>query len=218
MILAIDTSTRLMSLALVHDQQVLVEFSWQSNNQHNTQLSMMLHHLLAAANTTAHDLQAVAVSRGPGSFTGVRIGMAAAKGIALAHGLPLYCISSLDVVAHTLPLEMVGNVETIYAMLPAGRGRLIASGYRRCDQQYCPITSPQLMTWAEFANQIDNENVWLVGELDTMIKEDVAPLPSRAQLLPPTLRLHRAATLGLIAPRHEPDDPIAAMPYYIKEP
>ncbi len=224
MILAIDTSTRLLSIALVEGQTVVGEYSWRSSNQHNTQLAAMIGYLLATADYSAAQLQGVAVANGPGSFTGVRVGMAAAKGVALAHRLPFYAVSTLDVVAHTLPLQFVNSIQIIYALLPAGRGRLIAAHYQTCDQElpYCMIGGPQLMTWVELVAHLahihSNQPVWLVGELDEILRLNEASLPDHVQLIPPTFRLHRAATLGMIATGFAPQDPITATPFYIKEP
>lgn len=224
MILAIDTSTRLLSIALVDGQTVVGEYSWRSINQHNTQLSAMIQYLLTAADCPAAQLNGVAVAHGPGSFTAVRIGMAVAKGIALAHQVPFYGVSTLDVAVHTLPSLLTDGVSLLYAVLPAGRERLIAAPYQWCDQptNYCPIAPPVLLTWVELMAHLQtlhpNQPMWLVGELDEVLRLDDAPLPAGVRLVPSSLRLHRAATLGLIAQGFAPQDPAIAVPFYIKEP
>lgn len=224
MILAIDTSTRLLSVALVDGQTIVGEYSWRSINQHNTQLSAMIQYLLMAADCPASRLSGVAVAKGPGSFTGVRIGMAAAKGIAMAQQLPFYAVSTLDVAVHTLPPMFTDSVSLLYAVLPAGRGRLIAASYQPCNHPmaYCPIAPPMLLTWVELMAQVQtlypDRPLWLVGELDEVLRLDDAPLPTGVRVVPPSLRLHRAATLGIIAPGFVPQDPAVAVPLYIKEP
>lgn len=223
MILAIDTSTRLLSIALVDGDIILGEFSWRSLNQHNTQLAAMVQYLLAAADTGAEQLDGVAVAKGPGSFTGVRIGMAAAKGLAMAHQLPFYAVSTLDIAAHTLPPIFADGIPTIYAALPAGRGRLIAGQYQLMDAAiYHPIGDPMLLTWVELVTYLQmthaEQPLWLVGELDDVVRVDDAPLSSSVRLVPASFRLHRAATLGIIARGYAPDDPTTSAPFYIKEP
>ncbi|MFC2038007.1 tRNA (adenosine(37)-N6)-threonylcarbamoyltransferase complex dimerization subunit type 1 TsaB, partial [Chloroflexota bacterium] len=101
MLLAIDTATRMAGLAL-YDQvagRILGEETWYSVNNHTVELMPRLVRLLDQQGVTPDGLTGLAVSLGPGSFTGLRIGLGVVKGLALAGRLPLVGVPSLDVVA-----------------------------------------------------------------------------------------------------------------------
>ena len=99
MLVAIDTATGYASLALHDGLRVRVEHTWESPRRHTVELLPRLVAALEQLDVGADHLSGVAVSRGPGSFTGLRVGMAVAKGLALARGLPLVGVPTLDVVA-----------------------------------------------------------------------------------------------------------------------
>ena len=99
MLVAIDTATRTASLAIHDGQRVLYEATWQAGWRHTVQMTSRL---VAAMDSIALDLESltgVAVALGPGSFTGLRVGMALAKGLVLARNIPLVGIPTLDVLA-----------------------------------------------------------------------------------------------------------------------
>ena len=92
MLLAIDTATRRASLALYDGSGVISEFSWRCAGSHTVEVLPNIALMLEQAQKRASDLRAVAVARGPGSFTGLRIGMGVAKGLCLAVGIPIIAI------------------------------------------------------------------------------------------------------------------------------
>jgi len=81
MLLAIDTSTRTLSLALHDGDQILAETTWRTANYHTVELTPSIASMLGQGSVAPADLKAIAVALGPGSFTGLRIGLAAAKGL-----------------------------------------------------------------------------------------------------------------------------------------
>jgi len=99
MLLAIDTATRYASVALYGDDGVLAEHTWRSRNRHSVELAPAIAALLAQQNLTPEDLTGLAVTSGPGSFTGLRIGVTTARTLAHALRLPLVGLSSLQVLA-----------------------------------------------------------------------------------------------------------------------
>ncbi len=104
MLLAVDTSTKIMGIALYTETGVLGEMIWQSNNYHTVELAPAIQQLLARCEKRADDLQVLAAAIGPGSFTGLRIGLAVIKGMALGLKIPVIGIPSLDVVAAAQPV------------------------------------------------------------------------------------------------------------------
>ena len=99
LILCIETSTTVCSVALAQNHRVLGALREDTPNAHSTLLTVLIEKLLAKAGYQAEDLDAVAVSSGPGSYTGLRIGVSVAKGICFATGKPLIAITSLEILA-----------------------------------------------------------------------------------------------------------------------
>ncbi len=156
-LLALDTSTRTIGLALYDGVQVLSESVWKSHDHHTVELAPAVADALEKTGVKIKDLGAVGVAIGPGSFTGLRIGLALAKGLAIAQRLPLVGVPTLDALAAAQPTDVLslgGANESLrqksalferkesytnsdfqdiplVAVLRAGRGRLAASWYRR---------------------------------------------------------------------------------------
>jgi tRNA threonylcarbamoyladenosine biosynthesis protein TsaB len=99
MLLALDTATRFASFALHDGRAIRYEMSWEAGRQHTTQLMPRVVEALEELEVRPEALSAVAVALGPGSFTGLRVGMAIAKGLALARGIPIIGIPTLDILA-----------------------------------------------------------------------------------------------------------------------
>ena len=129
-VLGLDTSTVIISVAILRDGALAGERT--DTVAHNrTGLLALIDQLFAELGIRPADLDAVAVGAGPGSFTGLRIGMATAKGIAFALGRPLWTVSSLAALAHA---ELApADPGTVIAALDARRGEVYAGAYRRTD-------------------------------------------------------------------------------------
>lgn len=126
-ILGIDSATPIASVAVVDDTggtRVLAE-AQSDTAGHRADLLVLIDQVCRTAGVAPTELDAVAIGAGPGSFTGLRIGMATAKGIAFAAGKPLYAVSSLAALAYPIDKPLV------IAVLDARRGELYAGAYRR---------------------------------------------------------------------------------------
>ena len=99
MILCIETAAEYCSVAIAHEGKTVAFAEEMRENSHATTLTLLIQQALAQAKITARDLVAVAVSAGPGSYTGLRIGAATAKGIAYANDIPLIAVPTLQAVA-----------------------------------------------------------------------------------------------------------------------
>lgn len=147
-VLGIDTSTPRISVALVDDatllgaREVMVE-------RNRTGLLPIVDELFTAVGIRPQALDAIAVGAGPGSFTGLRIGMATAKGIAFASGRPLWAVSSLGAIAHAeLQRDPAGLVVVV---LDARKGEVYAGAYRREGDRTVLVGDERVMPPTELA-------------------------------------------------------------------
>jgi tRNA threonylcarbamoyladenosine biosynthesis protein TsaB len=104
-LLAIETSTLTGSIAVVENDKVLIELTLQVEETHSSQLLPAIEYVLKIGDSSADSLDGFAVAAGPGSFTGLRIGMSAAKGLAVAASKPLVAISTLEAMAWIFPFS-----------------------------------------------------------------------------------------------------------------
>lgn len=225
MLLAIDTSTRSMSIAL-HDGQTLhAEQTWIANNQHNTHLAPAIQAMLAACGTAPSALTALAVAQGPGSYTGLRIGIALAKGIAAPRNLPLVGVATPDIVAEAHPAATRAR---LIAVVDAGRGRIIAAIYRWRKSAWKRSDEPQLTRWDALLASLEPASYIVTGEVDAAAHALLAAPPAGVefQIAAATLRARRAGILAEIAQRQlalsaDPAEEFAAprlLPMYVQTP
>ena len=102
MLLAIDTSTRWASLALYDLTGLVAETSWRCWGNHTVEVLPTIAQMVKRSRALPADIKAVAVAKGPGSFTGLRIGMSIAKGFSLALNVPIIAIPTLDIIAYAV--------------------------------------------------------------------------------------------------------------------
>jgi tRNA threonylcarbamoyladenosine biosynthesis protein TsaB len=214
MILAIDTATRSASLAVHDGHTVRAEFTWDTSDHHTVELMPRIVEMLAQINVSIDQISGLGVAIGPGSFTGVRVGVAAAKGLAMARHIPIVGVRSTDVLAYAVrwcqpPLVVV---------VRAGRGRWIAARYLKEDE-WQPAGDFTLTT-ADVIGADWDETTTLCGELSESEQGTVQQrLGDRVQLLPPAFSLRRAGFLAEIAwqriQANRVDDPATIQPIYL---
>ncbi len=196
MLLAIDTATRYISIALHNGDFVLMEQTWQSDNQHTVQLAPAIAQLFHLCETSPADLTALAVSIGPGSYTGLRIGVALAKGMAGAHQLPLVGMSTLDLLAYSHAQHQANT--GLVAVVQAGRGRVIVNSYRWKKGHWQSHANARLMTWEALIDTLDGAAI-ITGEINAYGREilDKAIADGKQiSLSTPATRLRRAGFLA----------------------
>ncbi|MBT9283383.1 MAG: tRNA (adenosine(37)-N6)-threonylcarbamoyltransferase complex dimerization subunit type 1 TsaB, partial [Hydrogenibacillus schlegelii] len=125
--LAFDTSALPLSVALVDGEHILAEWTAAARLNHAEALYPALQALFDRAGVAKRSVQSIVVARGPGSYTGVRIGVTAAKALAYALGVPLTGVSSLAALALAVPPGVSGR---IVSLIDARRGRAYAAVYR----------------------------------------------------------------------------------------
>lgn len=197
MLLAIDTATQIMSVALHDGTDVVAEQTWFSGNNHTIALAPAIRTMLANVGLEVESLTALAVSIGPGSYSGLRIGVALAKGFASARKLPLVGVSSLDTLAVGTPYYNGGLV----VVLPAGRERLMVKTYRWRKGRWGSHKSeePQLLeNWDALISKIDGA-AFVTGEINDAGLEALKAAQANnipLTLLPGAFRLRRAGFLA----------------------
>jgi tRNA threonylcarbamoyladenosine biosynthesis protein TsaB len=235
MLLAIDTATRSMSLALHDGQVLLAEQTCVAGKQQNSQLAPTIDYLTTMCGITLADLKAVAVCQGPGSYTGLRVGVALAKGIATTARLPLVGITTLDIVA--AGVTECNTRATLIAAVQAGRGRIIAAHYQRKANQWFSKTDPQITTWASLMAGLEAGTYFITGEIDDKAEAAMGNAPDGVVLKPVSVsnRARRAGNLAELAlamlkeagyaqegqrpeKLHEAFHPMRVLPIYLKSP
>lgn len=124
-ILAVESASRTASAAFLSEDGLLGEFTLNNHKTHSETLLPMVDAMLSAAGTGIEEIDAVAVSAGPGSFTGLRIGISLAKGLAFALGKPVVAVPTLDAAAYGFE----GSVALLCPLMDARRGEVYAGIY-----------------------------------------------------------------------------------------
>jgi tRNA threonylcarbamoyladenosine biosynthesis protein TsaB len=211
LVLAVDTSTQTASVALYDGVSVRAEVTWESPRRHTIELAPRVAALLESDVSV---LGGLAVALGPGSFTGLRIGLALVKGLALARGLPLVGIPTLDVAVY--PVSQRRGM--LYATLQAGRGRICVAPYRWRRGGWRRVGEMEISTWATLAAEAEAGAIFC-GEIDA---SGLAALTSRTvktTVVPAAQRLRRAGYLAELGWKRlvqgERDDPATLQSIYL---
>jgi tRNA threonylcarbamoyladenosine biosynthesis protein TsaB len=228
MLLALDTATNTASIAL-YDQTadlLLAEQTWQARRRQTEETIPVIQATLARLEIGADQIDALAVTTGPGSFTGVRIAISVAKGIALGLerppqivGLPALCVTAAPFFA---PAQATGT--SICAFLQAGRGRYNWAVFPPGSEFYRPSADEhgfgKLDAFQNGLGAVEG-SVWLVGEMTPELAESVAGLPNLTAV-DGVSGLRRGGMLARLASRHlaagHADSLDTLEPIYLREP
>ncbi len=135
LILALDTTTRGGSVAVTRDDHVLSVIEGDAARTHGERLPAELERALAEAGVAARDLQLLVVAKGPGGFTGLRIGLASVQGLAVVLGIPVVGVSALDALASaTRTLEDTVRPPALVAWMDAQRGEVFGACYAAAEK------------------------------------------------------------------------------------
>jgi len=194
MLLAIDTATQIMSLALHNGRDLLGEQTWAGSENPTTELAPAVQTLLARCGVTINQLSALAVSTGPGTYAELRVGIALAKGLAAARGLPLVGVTTLDTLAAGQPYYQGGLI----VVVGVGRGRIAVGRYQWKKGRWGGRGEAHLMTWDSLFTSVDG-TAYLSGEIDAEGQGALAAAQANAvpiTLIAPAYRLRRAGFLA----------------------
>jgi len=239
MLLALDTSTQMASIALATEHEVLGEYTWQVGQHHGSAVFPCVQWLFATCGRTMADIDAIAVAIGPGSFNGIRVAVTAAKALAFALNVPVVGICGLDVCAYT----QAATGLPVFALQEAGRSELYAAGYRRLSSLDAPEQPPRetwllmpdnpLALWTRWTDYMIvtpdalaamvREDTLFCGEMRGVTRATLHRiLGERALLVPAALSARRASVLAMLAAqrlrRGQIDDPLTLEPLYLRRP
>ncbi len=218
-ILALDTCTDLASIALYDGERVIAETTWRSQRRHTVELMPQVVAMLTQAEMTPAQMTALAVAIGPGSFTGIRVALAAAKGMAAANDLPLFGVATLDAIAFAHQAQPW----PVTALVQAGRGRVCWANYVQgveagAWRRASPFTISSVAAVAQATQTATLFAGDLLAETRTLLHSHLGEL---ARFASPALTLRRASLLAELAwPRFlagEADDVAALAPIYLHE-
>lgn len=195
MLVAIDTATRFASLALYEPGKVLAEYTWQSNDNHTVEMMPSLVDMLTRQGARPDQVKAIAVTIGPGSFTGLRIGLAVAKGLAMSLDVPVLGAPTLDILPYAIGHIGLPN----WSVIQAGRARLCYAEYRYRKGIWHRQSEFEVGRVADFVERLHGFT-HVCGELSQAEREAIKErLGDAAVIVSPVFSLRRAAFLADIA-------------------
>ncbi len=217
--LTIDTTTKVTAVSLAEDGGLIAEGFLHTSKTHSERLIPMLDQLLVAASWTLQELEMIGVVRGPGSFTGIRIGIATAQGLAQVLKIPLTSVLSLDALAWA----GLGRREDIVPILDARKNEWYTARYRWAKGQEkaeC-LTPPQAIPtdlWLEQLKGLDRP-ICFVGDATVKYKTRIEEvLGDNAVIMPEFVSLPRGAYAARAIWQHWQETGIGELvePFYIR--
>ena len=216
-ILALDTAAKSCSVAVTVDASLAAEITTLKDQTHSKHLMQLIHSALEIAGLGVTDLDGLAVTIGPGSFTGLRIGISTIKGIAHALDKPVVAISSL----HALAWQCAETSYLICPLLDARKGEVYCATYQFDKDRLIQKSSARVMIPEAVVADIQTPCVFIGpgAQLYRQLIED--ELAGRAHFVPESQNILRASSVAFLSmPRFEADDfdEIAGLvPHYIRK-
>jgi tRNA threonylcarbamoyladenosine biosynthesis protein TsaB len=217
-ILALDTATRWTGLALHDGKTVIAEQGWRGLHTQTVEVTPAIGQLLAKAGISAADLWAVAVAIGPGSYTSLRVGLAVAKGLSLAHQIPLIGVPTLDITAASIGLR----TGSLVVVVEAGRKRVIAGMYRWQEKHGWQASErPIIETWETLLFHLETSTTF-AGEISVEAAKLIRASKKPFYLVPAAASVRRAGYLAEIGWQRMRqglvDDAASLAPTYMRDP
>jgi tRNA threonylcarbamoyladenosine biosynthesis protein TsaB len=213
-LLAIETATRQLGVAVLDGERLVSSYELLADNPHAAELPDAVARTLDAAGLKMRDLEAVAVDIGPGSFTGLRIGLAFVKAITFGAQQAVLGVSSLDVLAAQLPF----HEGVVVPILDAKRENIYGARYQLKTGNPVKQTD-YLLGPVEELLETSKEPIVCLGDGCPLYRDRILAVCPQAQFAGPELWLPRAATLGRLGLERlgqgQKDDPGSLVPMYL---
>ncbi len=197
-ILAMDSSSLVASVAVLEDDILMAEYTIDYKKTHSQTLLPMIDEAARMIELDLHTIDAIAVAKGPGSFTGLRIGSATAKGLGLALGKPIVAVPTVDAMAYNL----CGNASLVVPIMDARRNQVYTGIYEfegnemHILREQCAVAIEELL---EDLNERGRKVIFL-GDGVPAFKEKIAELLKVAyEFAPAHINRQRAGALGALA-------------------
>ena len=196
-ILAVDTSATAASVAVAEENKLIGEFSINTALTHSQTLMPMVDELLKNTGLSVNDIDAVAVNAGPGSFTGVRIGVAAVKGIAFPKNLHCVSVSTLESMAY----NMLGNDCIVCSVMDARCSQVYNALFRVKGCTVTRMTDDRALSLTDLKNELRNinEKVVLVGDGAVLCSKFLGEELENIMLAPFNNRNQTASSVAYVA-------------------
>ena len=197
-ILALDTSSMVATVALMDEEKLIGEYSINHKRTHSQKLMPMIDALLKDCEMKIQDVDYVAVAEGPGSFTGLRIGVATAKGLAHALDIPVVGVSTLDALAFNIPFCH----GLVCPILDARRGQVYTAVYKWDQEALHQVEGSMAITIDDLIEKLRSrpEKIIFLGDgissnIDTLKEK----LGERVVVSPQSIRMPKAASIAQLA-------------------
>ncbi|MBQ9119332.1 MAG: tRNA (adenosine(37)-N6)-threonylcarbamoyltransferase complex dimerization subunit type 1 TsaB [Lachnospiraceae bacterium] len=197
-ILAIDSSGLVASIALLEDETLIAEYTVNYKKTHSQTLLPMIDELVRMTEQSLEEIDAIAVAEGPGSFTGLRIGAATAKGLGLALNKPIIGVPTVDALAYNI----FGYEGAICPLMDARRNQVYTGIYRFGAGELAALQPQCVVALEEIITQLNvlGKSVIFVGDGVEVYKEQLeAQLLVPYQFAPAHCNKQRAAAVGTLA-------------------
>ena len=218
-VLSIDSASKVATAALLDENNLIAEYTINNKLEHSTLIMDMVDKLLRDSSLDIDDVDGFVVSKGPGSFTGLRIGMATIKGLSLGSNKPYISISSLDALAYSL----VNFDGIICPMMDALRNSVYTCLYKGNNGNLEKLIDYSALELEELIELLKEkgEKVIFTGDAVNKHKDYLLENFPNAIFAPNHLSIIRASSLGELGVKmllnNEQDDPNSA-PFYLKKP
>ena len=195
-ILGIDTSTMAANVEVLEDDKLICEYTINTKKTHSQKLMPMIENMLKLSDLDIKEIDAIAICVGPGSFTGLRIGMATAKAMAHVNNIPLIGVNSLEILGANMDLCN----RNICSILDAQRNQVYMNKYILKDYKITELEEISIKAIDELLEEISssNEDWVLVGEAVYKYKEKIEEI-SNITIPSPANNITKASTLCFVA-------------------
>lgn len=195
-VLGIDTSSNATSIAVIEDNKLICEYTVNTKTTHSQKLMPMIENMLKISEVNVNDMDMIAICQGPGSFTGLRIGMATAKALSHVNNLPIVGVNSLELLAGNMDL----SDKKICSILDAQRTQVYMGQYKFENNKLVEIKSVDVVEIDELLEELksSNEEWILVGEAVYKYEDKIKEIQN-IYLPAPSHNVNKASSLCTIA-------------------
>lgn len=214
-LLLIETSTVLCSTAICDGPRV-ISYRENAQREHSSLTAQFIHEMLEETGLKVRDLDAVSVSRGPGSYTGLRVGSSTAKGLCFGGGIPLLSVSSPEVLLGEATGEERASHRYIVPMIDARRMEVYTAVFRSSDGKMVSPIESKVIDEGSFADILSEGDVLFLGDGALKCREAIKSANAHFRQCFPSARGMVGASL-LAFSEGRTEDTAYFEPFYLKE-